>query len=64
MSYFFYKLIPPRSTFPADMTPKEAELMQRHAASLADGDPVVAAGIGFHYEVHPMMSLVLASPKA
>lgn len=102
MAYFFYKLIPPRSTFPADMTPEEGGLMQRHAAywrdwmdrghviafgpvadprgafgvviarldegmdpqSLADGDPVVAAGIGFHFEVHPMMSLVVPSPKA
>lgn len=32
MNYYFYKLIPPRATFPADMTPEEREMMQRHAA--------------------------------
>jgi uncharacterized protein len=97
MTYFFYKLLPPRTTFPADMTPAEAGLMQQHALywrnwmeaghviafgpvadpkgtfgvailqleegmdphSLADNDPVIAAGVGFHCEVHPMPSLVL-----
>jgi len=28
MKYLLYKLIPPRPTFPADMTPAEAKLMQ------------------------------------
>jgi uncharacterized protein YciI len=32
MKYFLYKLIPPRPTFPADMTPAEAELMKGHSA--------------------------------
>jgi uncharacterized protein YciI len=32
MKYFFYKLIPPRATFPQDITPAEAEMMQRHIA--------------------------------
>lgn len=31
MKYFLYKLIPPRVTFPADMTPTEAELMREHS---------------------------------
>jgi uncharacterized protein len=105
MAYFFFKLIPPRSTFPADMTPAEAQLMQQHVAywrgwmekgnvlafgpvadpkgtfgigilrldegtdaqslaNLAENDPVVAAGIGFQCEVHPMPSLVLPAPPA
>jgi uncharacterized protein YciI len=28
---FFMKLIPPRTTFPGDMTPEEAKLMQQHS---------------------------------
>jgi hypothetical protein len=32
MKYFFWKLIPPRPTFAADMTGAEASLMQQHAA--------------------------------
>ena len=32
MSYFVYKLIPPRLTFAQDMTEAEAELMRQHAA--------------------------------
>jgi len=30
MRYFFYKLIGPRPSFPADMTPAERQLMQEH----------------------------------
>jgi uncharacterized protein YciI len=30
MAHFFYKLIPPRPTFPADMTEKEGAVMQEH----------------------------------
>jgi uncharacterized protein len=30
MKYFLYKLIPPRPTFPKDMTDMEGELMQEH----------------------------------
>jgi uncharacterized protein YciI len=32
MKYFLFKLIPPRPTFPGDMTPAEAKLMQEHSA--------------------------------
>jgi uncharacterized protein len=32
MKYFVCKLLPPRPTFPQDMTPREAEIMQAHAA--------------------------------
>jgi uncharacterized protein YciI len=32
MKYFFYKLNPPRPTFPADITPDEGKLMQAHSA--------------------------------
>ncbi len=31
MKYVLYKLIPPRPSFPADMTPAEAELMREHS---------------------------------
>jgi len=31
MKYFLFKLIPPRPTFPADMTPAEPQLMQEHS---------------------------------
>jgi len=30
--HFYFKLIPPRSTFPGDITPEEGAIMQRHAA--------------------------------
>ena len=30
MKYFLYKLLPPRPTFPQDMTEGEGELMQEH----------------------------------
>ena len=36
MNYFLFKLVPPRSTFPADMTPAEAVLMQEHSAYWAE----------------------------
>ena len=32
MNHFFGKLLPPRATFPQDMTPDEARLMKAHAA--------------------------------
>lgn len=32
MPHFVYKLIPPRSTFPKDITPAEGKLMQEHSA--------------------------------
>jgi len=34
------------------------------AQSLASNDPVVAAGVGFQCEIHPMPSLVLPAPAA
>ena len=30
MAHFLYKLIPPRPTFPAEMTEKEGAVMQKH----------------------------------
>jgi uncharacterized protein len=32
MKHYLFKLIPPRPTFPADMTPTEGKLMQEHVA--------------------------------
>jgi uncharacterized protein YciI len=102
MANFFFKLVAPRPTFPADMTPAEGELMQQHVVywrkwmdaghvvafgpvadpkgvfgiavvrldegtdpqAVGDGDPVVAAGIGFSYEIYPMLSLVLPEGRA
>ena len=29
--HYFFKLIPPRTTFPGDITPDEAALMKRHS---------------------------------
>ncbi|WP_373696743.1 YciI family protein [Microvirga yunnanensis] len=91
------KLLPPRPTFPGDMTPSEAELMQKHAgywqdladrgvalvvgpvldpagiwgvaiidakdadaaAAIANDDPVIAAGGGFRYDIHPVPQAIL-----
>ncbi len=36
MKYYLFKLLPPRTTFPADMTPVEAKLMQEHAVYWRD----------------------------
>lgn len=36
MSLFFYKLVPPRSTFPQDMTDEEKKVMQEHFAYWED----------------------------
>jgi uncharacterized protein YciI len=47
MKCYFLKLIPPRPTFPADISPREAELMGQHAAywrQLLDQDRAIAAG--------------------
>src|SRR5262245_1892150 len=45
MKYYVFKLIPPRPTFMADMTPEERTLMQTHAAywndQLAKGTVIV-----------------------
>lgn len=32
MKHYFFRLIPPRPSFPADMTPAEAALMREHSA--------------------------------
>jgi hypothetical protein len=32
MKYYFCKLLPPRATFPQDITAEEAKLMQQHGA--------------------------------
>ncbi len=54
--HFFFKLIPPRPTFPADITAEEAALMQRHSVYCAEhfaaGEllaygPVLATGGAF-----------------
>jgi uncharacterized protein len=34
--YYFFKLIPPRPSFPADITPKEAALMESHSVYWAE----------------------------
>jgi uncharacterized protein YciI len=47
MNHFFYKLIPPRRTFPMDMTEAEGAIMQEHFAywsGLVDEQKVVAYG--------------------
>lgn len=36
MKYYFCKLVPPRPTFPQDITPAEVQLMQQHAAYWRD----------------------------
>lgn len=32
MKYFFYRLLPPRATFPADATEEELAIMRKHVA--------------------------------
>ena len=47
MSYFFRKLIPPRSTFSKDMTAREADAMRQHVAywtGLAERGIAIAFG--------------------
>ena len=47
MSAFFCKLVPPRPTFAADMTPEERALMQAHAEywkRYVDSGQVIAFG--------------------
>jgi uncharacterized protein len=47
MATFLCKLVPPRSTFPGDMSPAEAGLMQEHAGyltGLAGQGRVLVAG--------------------
>lgn len=96
IAYYFLRLVPPRTTFPADATPAELAAMQKHATywrakiddgvgivagpvadpagawglgviaarneaearAFVDGDPVIAAGLGFRYEQLPMMNAI------
>jgi len=47
VNYFLYRLISPRPTFPADMTPVERKLMEEHAVywrDLMNQGKVVAFG--------------------
>lgn len=47
MAFFFSRLIPPRSTFPFDITDDERALMGQHATylrQLADSGQVIVAG--------------------
>jgi uncharacterized protein YciI len=54
--HFFFKLIPPRTTFPSDITPEEGALMKQHsdycqqqfeAGKLLTYGPVMAPGGAF-----------------
>ena len=53
MKYYFFKLLPPRSTFMQDMTPAEMQLMQSHSTywknlgCAAAFGPVAAPGGGY-----------------
>jgi hypothetical protein len=47
VAHFVYKLVPPRPTFPADMTEAEGAIMEEHFgywAALIDGRQAVAYG--------------------
>ena len=47
MSYYLFKLTPPRPTFPQDMAPAEREVMQAHSAywfTLADKGMAIVVG--------------------
>ncbi len=100
MKHYCCRLLTPRATFPADITPAEVALMHEHAgywrermregkvlvfgpvadprgawglavlqladdeepAALIDGDPVIRAGAGFRFEVHPMQAVLPELP--
>lgn len=71
MNYFFYKLDPPRSSFPADMTPEEGRLMQQHVAYWSElmqrGCVVVFGPVGDPKGTYGMAVIQLesgADPKA
>jgi uncharacterized protein YciI len=102
MPFFFARLIPPRPTFPFDISEVERAAMQQHAAylrgladsgqvivagpvpegqgawglavfeaasagearRLTDADPVVKSGLGFAYEILPMMSAMVGQRPA
>jgi uncharacterized protein len=95
--FFFVRLLPPRPTFPMDMTDQERQVMNEHVGywtqRLKEGvavafgpvgdpkgawglglievdsadqvktfeanDPVIKAGLGFQYEVLPMMQAIV-----
>jgi uncharacterized protein YndB with AHSA1/START domain len=94
--YFVSKLVPPRPSFPFDMSPAEGEVMQQHivywtallnegrallfgpvgdpkgpyglgvlvakdeaeVAAIQKDDPAIRSGLGFNYEVSPMLDAV------
>jgi uncharacterized protein YciI len=96
-SYFMFRLLPPRSTFPFDITDEERRVMADHAAYLKtlldegvlvaagpvhdpkgvwgfallevddparvdpiqSNDPAVRSGLGFRYEVFPLLSAMV-----
>ncbi len=96
--YFHFRLNPPRTTFPKDMTAQERDAMQAHfaywgklsgagtavvygpvddpagtwglavvrvadeaaAKTLVENDPIIQAGLGFHYDVAPLVQALVA----
>ncbi len=63
--HYFFKLIPPRSTFPGDITAEERALMAQHAAHCAEHfsagrilayGPVMAPGAAFGFGVFEVES--------
>ncbi|MBV8474586.1 MAG: SRPBCC domain-containing protein [Hyphomicrobiales bacterium] len=95
---YLFRLLPPRATFPLDMSAAEAEVMKNHVAywtellqrrvavvfgpvadpkgpwgvgvvrvsseteidRLSNEDPAILSGLGFRYEILPMMRMVTA----
>jgi uncharacterized protein YciI len=102
MPYFFCRLTPPRTSFPLDITAREAALMEEHGEywriraedgvaiafgpvlegtgawglgvaeaenetamrAFTNADPIIRAGIGFRFDIHPMPSLILRQAQA
>jgi uncharacterized protein YciI len=66
--HFFFKLIPPRPTFIADMTPDELALMEEHAhytrAAQAAGEVLIAGPVLAHDGVFGMAVLAMSGEPA
>lgn len=66
--HFFFKLIPPRSTFLNDMTPDELTLMEEHArytrAAQAAGDVLIAGPVLADEGVFGIAVLAMAGEPA
>ena len=77
MSYFFWRLIPPRPTFPYDIEPAEQEIMGEHAAywrdlaargvlvvagPVADGEGAWGLGVTRAASAEEMEALLAADP--